>query len=112
MRYVALEDVTVHKKDGDEVPEGEERWGTFSAVTLTPGESIGEKELASHQVKLYDDGKLDHLLQKVNDKVADEIQKLLDSGDSFDVKMIKDVVLAEQRGGARRKQATESKESE
>jgi hypothetical protein len=101
--YVALEDVTVHKKNDGDDNEVAEQWGNFSAVTLVPGESIRDTELAKHQVEAYKKGDLSHLLLHVNNDVAGEIQKSMEAGEGFDIKMIKNFVLSGERKGAAKK---------
>jgi hypothetical protein len=104
MPYVALEDVTVHKRhEGDDDSNIEPgQWGNFSAVTMVPGESIGDDELAKHQVEAYKKGELSHLLMQVNKTVAKEIEKSMAAGEGFDVKMIKNFVLSSERGASKK----------
>ena len=106
--YVALEDVTVHKREG-ELAEGDSpaNIDAFRSVTLSPGEVIEEDELHPHEVELYKQGTTSHLLQKVSKSQAVELKKMMAAGDDVNIKLIKDVITA--RGSGEEAKASTSK---
>jgi len=114
MPYVALEDVTVHKVEGhigsDEKTDA--NIDPFRSVTLSPGQTIGDDELHAHEKKLYADGKISHLLQKVSAAQARELEKMMAGGEDVNIKLIKDVITARSGEGASAKKTGSTSKSE
>ena len=90
-RYVALEDVTLHKKESEEDnPNGKGKVWLHKSVTLVPGESLGSDELSDKLVELYQQGKLDHLIMEVPEDVAIQLGRQVAAGEDVNVKTLRE----------------------